>query len=55
MFYLKNLILGPAPVVQWLSMACSTSAAQVRFPITSSVSGHAEVAAHIQKEDWQQM
>ena len=43
-----------------LSLVHSTSAAQVQFPgmelHNSSVSGHAVVAAHIQKEeDWQWM
>ena len=41
---------GPAPVAQWLSTACSTSAAWVRFPGTDihhSVSSHAVPVACI--------
>ena len=51
---------GPAPVAWWLSSAHFVSVAWVWFPgmdlSRSSVSGHAVVAAQIQKEeDWQQM
>ena len=43
---------GPAPVAQWLSLACSAMVAWVWFPGTdlhhSSVSGHVVVVAHMQ-------
>ena len=47
-------------MAEWLSSACSTSAAWVRFLGMdlhhSSVSGQALEATHVQKEeDWQQM
>ena len=49
----------PTPVAYWLSSAHFASAAQVRFPganLHHSVSDHAVVAAHMQKEeDWQWM
>ena len=53
-------ILGPVPVAQCLSSACSALVALVWFPGMDlhhlSVSSPAVVAAHIQKEDdWQQM
>lgn len=45
---------GPAPVASWLSLACSALMAQVQFLGMDlrhpSISGHAVVAAHIQKE-----
>src|SRR3712207_9461705 len=43
---------GPAPVAQWLSLACSASVAQFlgMDPHHSSVSGHAVVEAHTRKE-----
>ena len=52
---LKMLALGPALVGYWLSSARSASVARVQFPGAdlhhSSVSGHAVVAAHIQKKE----
>ena len=48
-------INGAGPMAQWLSLVCSASAAWVRFPgmdlYRSSISGHAVMGAHKQKEE----